>query len=202
MLNCKKMISLLLSLIMILSVFSIVPFGAAAAQAETDDASIAEEPEGEPAAQEEPVPEEPVLSQKAEDDLASTGNEYGGFYYDIYGGAATITGYVGADTDVVIPSVINGYTVTRIGEWAFSDNDSIESVTVPDTVTEIGDGAFDSCDNLTTVTFAGNAVKIIGSSAFCGCVSLVNFQLPPAQEYLGSYALQNTVITSEKIKLI
>lgn len=67
----------------------------------------------------------------------------------------TITKYNGTDTVVVIPSKINGVTVTTIGTDAFLGL-NITSVTIPASVTEIGANAFAGCTNLTSVNYAGN----------------------------------------------
>lgn len=67
----------------------------------------------------------------------------------------TITKYNGTDTVVVIPSKINGVTVTTIGTDAFLGL-NITSVTIPDSVTEIGANAFAGCTNLTSVNYAGD----------------------------------------------
>ena len=61
----------------------------------------------------------------------------------------TIAGYLNIDIEVVIPSVINGYSVTTIGDSAFSDCDSLTSVVIPDSVTTIGGYAFRNCSSLT-----------------------------------------------------
>lgn len=67
----------------------------------------------------------------------------------------TITKYNGTDTVVVIPSKINGVTVTTIGTDAFLGL-NITSVTIPANVTEIGSNAFADCTNLTSVNYAGD----------------------------------------------
>lgn len=67
----------------------------------------------------------------------------------------TITKYNGTDTVVVIPSKINGVTVTTIGTDAFWGL-NITSVTIPASVTEIGSNAFAGCTNLTSVNYAGD----------------------------------------------
>lgn len=75
------------------------------------------------------------------------------FYFDKTTG--TITGYVESDTVVVIPSKINGVTVTTIGTDAFLGL-NITSVTIPASVTEIGSNAFADCTNLTSVNYKGD----------------------------------------------
>lgn len=75
------------------------------------------------------------------------------FFFDETTG--TITKYNGTDTVVVIPSKINGVTVTTIGTDAFLGL-NITSVTIPASVTEIGSNAFAGCTNLTSVNYEGD----------------------------------------------
>lgn len=83
----------------------------------------------------------------------------------------SITQYIGSDTDVVIPSEINGRTVTKLGTWAFYKCTSIKSVTIPDSVTKIGTCAFSGCSSLTSVTIPGGVTEI-ASTVFEKCTSL------------------------------
>ena len=68
----------------------------------------------------------------------------------------TITKYTGTESTVILPSTINSWPVTKIGEDAFQDNTTITSVTIPASVTEIGSNAFAGCTNLTIVNYAGD----------------------------------------------
>lgn len=79
--------------------------------------------------------------------------EKDGLRYGVKDGKATVAGYNGTKTDVVIPSTVseNGvtYTVSRIGENVFRDDTNLTSVAIPDSVTDIGTYAFYGCSNLT-----------------------------------------------------
>ena len=68
-------------------------------------------------------------------------------------------------TNLVIPD-----GVTSIGDFAFTDCSSLESVTIPDSVESIGDYAFSSCTSLTSVSI-GKGVTSIGSHAFYNYIS-------------------------------
>lgn len=68
----------------------------------------------------------------------------------------TITKYTGTESTVILPSTINSWPVTKIGEDALKDNTTITSVTIPASVTEIGSNAFAGCTNLTIVNYAGD----------------------------------------------
>ena len=68
----------------------------------------------------------------------------------------TITKYTGTESTVILPSTINRWHVTKIGEDALKDHTTITSVTIPASVTEIGSNAFADCTNLTSVHYAGD----------------------------------------------
>ena len=68
--------------------------------------------------------------------------------------------------------------VTKIGNGAFEDCDSLTSVTIPDSVTTIGAYAFYDCYILTSVTI-GNSVTTIEGCAFYGCTSLKTVYCKP-----------------------
>jgi len=75
--------------------------------------------------------------------------------------------------DIVIPKNVNGYTITAIGDYAFSrltlkDSErGITSVSIPTTVKAIGEWAFYRCDRLKSITIP-NTVESIGDMAFVG----------------------------------
>ncbi|HBI85788.1 MAG TPA: hypothetical protein DDX71_05825 [Ruminococcus sp.] len=57
--------------------------------------------------------------------------------------------YIGSDTDVVIPSEIDGLPVCLLGDRAFASAHNLKTVTIPKTVTGLGTYAFAACDVLT-----------------------------------------------------
>ena len=93
--------------------------------------------------------------------------------------------------NITIPATVsNGgitYTVTTIGDSAFENCSSLESVTFPDSVTSIGANAFYGCSDLESVTFPGS-VTSIGEWAFYGCSSLESVMLPGSVTSIGQYA--------------
>ena len=101
-------------------------------------------------------------------------------------GNATITGYNGKASGLVIPATIDGHTVVAIGNGAFRGNSRLRAVIFPDTVTEIGENAFAGSD-LQTVSIPDSVTKI-GDSAFCECKGLTEVTLPAGLKELGGMA--------------
>ncbi len=112
-----------------------------------------------------------------------------GWAFTINGDGFTVTGYHGTETDLVIPSTLDGLPVTKIGNHAFFFCNSLTSVTVPDCVTTIGDDAFFRCDRLTSVTM-GSSVTTIGSGAFCGCDSLTKVYYGGTEDQRDAIAME------------
>ncbi|HKW30193.1 MAG TPA: leucine-rich repeat protein [Verrucomicrobiae bacterium] len=108
------------------------------------------------------------------------------FIYIITNGTITITGYTGTDSAVTIPGTINGLPVTSIGNYAFENETSVTSVTIPGSVTSIGSYAFLG-SGLTSVTIGGSVTNI-GVAAFGYCSSLTNVTIPGSVTSIGGIA--------------
>ena len=93
--------------------------------------------------------------------------------------------------DVVIPGEVtydgSTYSVTTIGDYAFSDCYALTSVDMP-SVTTIGDVAFGYCSALTSVDMP--SVTTIGAYAFYECSSLTSISMPSVTT-IGGYAFYN-----------
>ena len=63
-----------------------------------------------------------------------------------------VVAYNGTASAVTIPAAVQGMTVTEIGEKAFMDNTSLESIELPNSITVIRAQAFKNCSNLRTMT--------------------------------------------------
>ena len=87
-------------------------------------------------------------------------------------------------TSITIPN-----SVISIGEWAFIECTSLESITIPNSVTSIGRNAFCDCTSLTNITIP-NSVTSISHDTFWKCTSLKSVTIPNSVTSIGSSAFR------------
>lgn len=101
--------------------------------------------------------------------LAANTRTTNGFSYEVKGnGTATIVGYNGSG-DIIIPQMLDGYTVASIGDNAFysaKKSDKQISITIPETIRTIGDFSFWNM-NIASINIP-DSVEYIGKGAFVG----------------------------------
>ena len=130
--------------------------------------------------------------------LAEGSIEYNGINYTVLtvpSGEENGTVEVGKNRDasgaITIPAIItdgeNTYTVTSIGDDAFSWCSGLISVDILDGVTSIGNSAFLECHNLTSVDIP-DSVTSIGDGAFYRCLRLTSVNIPDGVTSIGDYA--------------
>ena len=113
---------------------------------------------------------------------------YGNYEYIILDDETVeISKYTGNDAEVIIPSEIDGYTVTSIGFEAFLDCKSLISVKIPHEVVNIGQWTFCGCSNLVSVDIQGR-IETISLSMFNGCINLTNVTIPDSVIKIDEYA--------------
>lgn len=121
------------------------------------------------------------------------GNAYGGwpayllaqdFGYTTESNTITIASYLGSGGAVAIPSAINGFPVTSIGDNVFRNYTNLTSVTIPNSVTNLGNGAFAGCVGLTSADIPA-AVMRIGDGMFQGCLGLTNVTIGAGVSRIG-----------------
>ncbi len=103
----------------------------------------------------------------------------------------TVTGYVNQpdETEIVIPSSIEGKPVIAISKHAF-EYGTFTRIEIPESVTFIGYGAFSYCENLTDITIP-NGVTSLGTSIFSNCNNLTNITIPNSVTSIGAAAFNN-----------
>ena len=105
----------------------------------------------------------PAVSSTNSGSVASAVETYIDFgYFENDDCGITITGYSGSDAEVVIPSEIDGKSVTSIGYKAFEGCTNLTSITIPDSVMSIGWGAFgyNDFDNIENFTIYGKTGSV------------------------------------------
>lgn len=129
-------------------------------------------------------------------------------YTDVYEKGVCLQKYFGDETDViVIPEVVDGWPVTKIGEKCFEDMDTVTKVVLPETLEYIQYRAFYGCSSLVDINFpegltgtggwafahcgfaefiAPESFDSLGYGTFYSCESLKNVVLTPAVDSLGS----------------
>ena len=130
-------------------------------------------------------PASDTASDTATDTATDTEYTSGEYNYTVLDdGTAAITKYTGNDENLVIPSELDGKTVSSLGKNSFGMNQSIKTVTIPNTVTVIDNSAFTYCVNLTDVTIPDSVVTI-SDGAFQNCAKLNNVVVPESVKYFG-----------------
>ncbi len=161
------------------------------------------------------APEAEELTEDTEASQQDT--EQMDFEYTVRDGVASVTGYLGSDTHVVIPAYINGIQITSIannafqncenlqtielpeglqsiGAWAFAES-SLTEIEIPDSVSEIGENAFINCVSLKKVKLPRDLAEI-KTRCFFGCSGLTQFNLPQGLQRIGDWALAYTPFVS------
>ena len=108
------------------------------------------------------------------------------FNYVITNATLTITKYTGPGGMVNIPDTYFGWPVTSIGDYAFSGNSTVTSVTIPNSVTTMGNYTFYACINLTSVTI-GDSVNSMGNYSFTSCSNLTSVTISNGVTTFGYY---------------
>ena len=136
-----------------------------------------------------------------------------GLQYEYHGDHYTVAGIGGCkDSQIVIPSKINGLPVTAIGNKAFREQKNIESVTLLSGTKEIGEYAFQYSSVKRVVLPEGflhirwyafyyadleeiqfpSSLESIGDFAFDNCGSLISVKLPDDLKDIGEFVFSKS----------
>ncbi|MBR2715782.1 MAG: leucine-rich repeat protein [Ruminococcus sp.] len=206
----KKFVSLLLAFVMIMSVFTVVPFEVGAAQTDVARVSYTS---GDYTYT--------VLSDGTAEITDYTGSATTLSIPSILGGyKVSSIGYCAFSPCYSLTSITIPNSVTSIGSCAFNNCNSLTSIkvdsnnkyydsrdncnaiietssntliagckntVVPNGVTSIGDFAFSTCSSLTSITIP-SSVTSIGDYAFRDCTNLTSITIPDSVTSIGDYA--------------
>lgn len=104
--------------------------------------------------------------------------------YEIDNNEVIITHYSGEDTNLEIPSEIDGKSVTSIEDYAFEGCSSLTTIIMPNSIVSIGESSFEGCSSLRGITIS-NSVISIEDSAFSACSSLTSIMIPNSVVNIG-----------------
>ena len=164
MIYSKKVLSLILTALMVQSIFVTGGTVTAASYETTQESSYAQ-------------------LQTAESKSA------GDFTYSVENNGVKILKYTGTDTEVTIPNKIENLPVTALGDYAFAECKNIVGVEVPDTVTDMGSWTFCNCENLQVVNIP-NGVTRLRERLFLNCYSLVQVNIPETVTVLEGWCFE------------
>lgn len=88
---------------------------------------------------------------------------------------------------LIVPTSIDGQTVTAISAGCFEDVTGITTIELPGTIEAIYDRAFANCDDLRGLNIP-NGCHTIGNAVFYGCSSLEALNVPASVTDIGSDA--------------
>lgn len=115
-----------------------------------------------------------------------------------------ITGYMGCDTEVVIPPDLDGHPVVGIAREAFANKTQLSRISIADGIVRIGVNAFLECRNLQSVHFP-ESLEMIDGCAFCD-TGLTGLSLPAKLRKIGQMAFSRTniieAILPEKLEIL
>lgn len=116
-------------------------------------------------------------------------------------GDITITKYIGQDSVVVIPSEINGKSVSELDHKVFNDCAEITDITIPDSVLTIGIFVFSGCDKLQNINVDSDNINFSSKDGVLfdkdgsfliqfPCGRSGGYTIPSGTETVGRWAFQ------------
>ena len=115
-------------------------------------------------------------------------------------GNATITAYNGTESNLTIPSTIDGHNVVTIGSHAFDESrnstngHTIKNLVISEGIERIELLAFAKCDNLETVKLP-ESLTFLDMQTFIQCSKLKSINIPSKITSIGNSTFQETGFT-------
>ena len=110
-------------------------------------------------------------------------------------GTLQIEKYIGPNTanNIIIPDIIEGKTITEIGEYAFANQNQLSGkLIIPESVTYIRDYAFFNCSGFTGYLKIPDRMIYIGEHAFENCYGFSgSLIIPSSVSSVAAYAFHN-----------
>ena len=186
----KKIVSLIISVCILLSLVPVMPITASAATSGTcgDNLTWVLDDEG-------------TLIISGSGDMYSMGSVISNAPWPHRGtaeklkkviikeGVTSIGDYAFAECDY-IESITLPESLLKIGGHSFSNCSALTNISIPNAVTEIGDGAFWYCTNLNKIIIPNN-VSSIGINAFYGCWNATEIHIGTGVKSIGNSAFQH-----------
>ena len=91
---------------------------------------------------------------------------------------------------IEIPATYNGFKVTEIVDYGFSNCERLTDIIIPEGVKTIGQYAFEGCENLVNVSLP-NSLTMIDIYSFKNCSSLTKIVIPDNVIRVGSYSFDS-----------
>lgn len=107
-----------------------------------------------------------------------------------------IKAYLGNDTNLAVPDIVNGIVPTNLGGNLFK-NSNIESIVLPDTIDTIDSNAF--C-NTPLKSITANGICNLNERSFYGCEQLADINFPDLR-YIGKEALFDCKLLTQDLEL-
>ncbi len=126
--------------------------------------------------------------------IGATAFTEGDWEYSVNNGQATLTAYLGSDSEVTTPAELDGCPVTALSR-TFYQNNTITKVVVSEGVESMGDFlcTFESCSNLVEVQLP-QSLKALNGGVFKRCHNLTKVNLPKNLVHIGDYCFSQTAV--------
>jgi hypothetical protein len=176
----KSILSVVLSALMVLSVFSVGFTAQAADSASVLTGEIRNGTTGDCAWKYDTEKEELTISGNGKMGTEEESEKYPWHYFSIKSivienGVTNISSSAFEECDVEKLTI--GNSVEIISDYAFANCQKLTSVTIPESVKDIDFKAFYNCRAIETLTL-NKGIEIIGSTAFCECQKIKSVTLP------------------------